>query len=50
MPTDEVMIGLDPHKASNTIAVLDRSATILNRRRFDHDEHGLETMLTAVAP
>lgn len=49
MPAAEVMIGLDPHKASNTIAVLDRTETILNRGRFDHDEHGLETMLKAVA-
>jgi hypothetical protein len=29
-----VIIGLDPHKSSNTIAVLERGETILLQRRF----------------
>ncbi len=37
----EVIIGVDPHKASNTIAVLDRDETILTRRRFDNTVEGL---------
>jgi hypothetical protein len=32
--TDQVIIGMDPHKASNTIAVLARDETPLTRRRF----------------
>lgn len=30
----EMVIGLDPHKASNTIAVLDRDETVHTARRF----------------
>jgi transposase len=45
----EVIIGLDPHKASNTIAVLDRDETILTRRRFENSADGLVEMLDAVA-
>ena len=30
----EVIIGLDPHKASNTIAVLERNESVVARRRF----------------
>jgi transposase len=44
----EVIIGLDPHKASNTIAVLDRDETILMRRRFDNTDEGMVEMLDAV--
>ena len=29
-----VIIGMDPHKASNTIAVLDSTENLLTRRRF----------------
>ena len=29
-----VMIGIDPHKRSNTALVLDRLETVLARRRF----------------
>ncbi len=45
---DEVVIGLDPHKASNTIAVLDRDETLLTRRRFPHSDDGLVAMFSAV--
>jgi hypothetical protein len=31
---DEVVIGLDPHKASNTIAVMDRTERVVARGRF----------------
>ena len=30
---NEIIIGLDPHKLSNTIAVLDRDENVLARRR-----------------
>ena len=49
MHTDEMMIGLDPHKASNTIAVLDRAEAVQLRRRFDQSEQGIDAMLAAVA-
>jgi transposase len=45
---DEVVIGLDPHKASNTIAVLDRAEKLLARRRFVHSDDGLVAMFEAV--
>ena len=44
----EVIIGLDPHKASNTIAMLDRDETILTRRRFDNTDEGMVDMVDAV--
>ena len=46
---EEVVIGLDPHKKSNTIAVVQRDETLLTRRRFEHSEDGLVAMLDAVA-
>ena len=45
---NEVMIGLDPHKASNTIAVLERDETLVTRRRFENSDNGLVAMLEAV--
>ncbi len=45
----EVIIGLDPHKASNTISVRGRDETIKTRRRFDNTDEGLVEMLDAVA-
>lgn len=45
----EMVIGLDPHKASNTIAVLDRDETVHAARRFDNSGDGLVAMLAAVA-
>jgi len=47
--TDQVIIGMDPHKSSNTIAVLTRDETMLVRRRFQHSDDGLVEMLDAVA-
>jgi transposase len=46
---NEMIIGLDPHKASNTIAVLGRDETLSVRRRFDNTVEGLVAMLAAVA-
>ncbi len=46
---NEVVIGLDPHKVSNTIVVLERDETLLTRRRFVHDDDGLVAMFAAVA-
>lgn len=44
----EVIIGVDPHKASNTMAVLDRDETLLGRYRFENTAEGLVAMLDAV--
>ena len=46
---EKVMIGMDPHKASNTIAVLDSTETMLTRRRFQHSDDGFVELLAAVA-
>jgi hypothetical protein len=35
-----VMIGIDPHKRSNTAVVLDRSEKVLGRQRFANDSAG----------
>lgn len=47
--TEPVIIGMDPHKSSNTIAVLARDETLLARRRFENSHDGLVAMLDAVA-
>jgi len=44
-----LVIGLDPHKASNTIAVLDAEETLVARRRFENTADGLVAMLDAVS-
>ena len=44
-----VVVGLDPHKASNTIAVLDSEERLLARRRFENTAGGLVAMLEAVS-
>ena len=44
-----VIIGMDPHKASNTIAVLDSTENLLTRRRFENSDDGFVEMLAAVA-
>lgn len=49
MTTTMVVIGLDPHKASNTIAVLETDETLVTRRRFDNTPEGMTAMLDAVA-
>ena len=43
-----LIIGLDPHKSSNTIAVIDRDEDLKTRRRFDNTNDGLVDMLAAV--
>jgi transposase len=40
-----VVIGLDPHKASNTIAVLDRDENVLFRRRFVNSDAGFGDLM-----
>ena len=45
----EVVIGLDPHKASNTIAVMDRTERVVARGRFRNDDAGITEMLDTVA-
>jgi len=45
----EMVIGLDPHKASNTIAVLDRDEMLELEQRFDNTARGMVAMLDAVA-
>ena len=47
-PMNEIIIGLDPHKLSNTIAVLDRDENVLGRRQCDNDAGGLTALLDAV--
>ena len=44
-----LVIGLDPHKASNTIAVLDAEETLVARRRFENTADGLVAMLDAAS-
>lgn len=44
-----VIVGLDPHKSSNTIAVLERDETILLQRRFVNSNEGFDEMVAAVA-
>lgn len=43
-----VIIGMDPHKASNTIAVLDSTENLLTWRRFENSDDGFVEMLAAV--
>ena len=49
MTQEQVIIGMDPHKSSNTIAVLTRDETMLTRRRFQHSDDGFVELLEAVA-
>lgn len=49
MTQEHVIIGMDPHKSSNTIAVLTRDETMLTRRRFQHSDDGFVELLEAVA-
>lgn len=48
MDGDGVIIGVDPHKSSNTIAVLERDETIRSQRRFVNSVEGFDEMLAAV--
>ena len=45
---DQVIIGMDPHKASNTIAVLTKGEELFSRRRFENSDDGFIEMLAAV--
>ncbi len=45
----EMIVGVDPHKTSNTIAVLARDETLQLRCRFDNTAEGMVAMLDAVA-
>ena len=39
-----VMIGIDPHKRSNTAVVLDRNEKVLGRERFTNDAAGYRAL------
>lgn len=41
-----VMIGVDPHKRSNTVLVLDASESVLATRRFNNDRDGHRELKT----
>jgi transposase len=43
-----VVIGVDPHKASNTLVVIDSSEQVLTQRRFGNDRAGYREMKTFV--
>lgn len=44
-----VMIGVDPHKRSNTAVLLDRHEKVLARRRFDNNSAGYRSLKSFVA-
>ena len=44
----KVVIGVDPHKASNTVVVIDGSEQVLAQRRFGNDRAGYREMKTFV--
>jgi transposase len=48
MTEDQVIIGTDPHKSSNTIVVMTADETMLTRRRFVNSDDGFIEMLDAV--
>lgn len=39
-----VVIGVDPHKASNTLVVIDRDEQVLAQQRFSNDRNGYREM------
>jgi transposase len=43
----QVIIGVDPHKRSATIEVIDQRERVLGKSRFGTDHDGYQTMLTA---
>ena len=43
----KVMIGVDPHKLSNTIVVIDREEKVLARHRFTNDRAGYRALKAA---
>jgi len=48
MTEEQVIIGMDPHKSSNTIVVMTPDETMLTRRRFVNSDDGFIEMLDAV--
>jgi hypothetical protein len=48
MTEQQVIIGVDPHKSSNTIVVMTPDETMLTRRRFVNSDDGFIEMLDAV--
>lgn len=44
-----VMIGVDPHKLSNTIVVIDRNEKVLARHRFTNDRDGYRALKKTAA-
>jgi hypothetical protein len=42
----KVVIGVDPHKASNTLVVIDSHERVLARQRFSNDRAGYRSMKT----
>jgi hypothetical protein len=45
-----VMIGVDPHKLSNTIVVIDGHEKILARHRFANDREGYRALRRLLVP
>ena len=41
-----VVIGVDPHKASNTVVVIDAQERVLTQQRFPNDRAGYRSMKT----
>ena len=41
-----VVIGVDPHKASNTVVVIDAQERVLAQQRFPNDRAGYRSMKT----
>jgi transposase len=42
----KVVIGVDPHKASNTLVVVDAEEQVVAQRRFSNDRDGYRSMRT----
>jgi predicted NBD/HSP70 family sugar kinase len=40
----KVLIGVDPHKATNAVAVLDKHGELLERAEFSTDRRGLRAL------
>jgi transposase len=49
MESSEVTIGVDPHKGSNTISVLDTTGAVVLQARFPNTHRGFNEMRKAVA-
>ena len=42
----KIVIGVDPHKASNTLVVIDSHEQVLAQQRFTNDRAGYRSMKT----